>query len=198
MSQIAEQTRPLSTVPRVRPTTDTVGRSEQEKRFVDLVHTHRAGLLAYTSRLTGGDTGRAEDIVQETFTRAWRRIDLLTPQHGSVGSWLRRVAANVAIDHHRMRQARPSEVELQHHDAPMRQDGTDGTDQILVGMVVHDMLSSIWPEHRAVLEEVYLKDRTAAEAAEVLGIPVGTVKSRLFYALRTLRGNALTNGLRAG
>ncbi|GLY33781.1 sigma-70 family RNA polymerase sigma factor [Kineosporia sp. NBRC 101731] len=195
MSQTAELTRPASTVPQAVPATP---RSEQEQRFIDIVRTHRPALLAFTTRLVGGDIGRAEDIVQETFVRAWRRIDMLTPEHGSVNSWLRRVASNVAIDSHRMRQVRPSEVELQHHDTPMRQDGTDGTDQILVGMVVRDMLSSIWPEHRAVLEEVYLKDRTAAEAAAVLGIPVGTVKSRLFYALRTLRGNALESGLRAG
>ncbi|GAA3622092.1 sigma-70 family RNA polymerase sigma factor [Kineosporia mesophila] len=194
MSQTAELTRPASAHLRAVP---TASRSDQEQRFAELVSTQWRPLLAFVTRLVGGDTGRAEDIVQETFVRAWRRIDLLTPEYGSVNSWLRRVASNVAIDSHRMRQVRPTEVELQHHDTPMRPDGSDGTDQILVGMVVQDMLSSIWPEHRAVLEEVYLRDRTAAEAAAVLGIPVGTVKSRLFYALRTLRGNALENGLRA-
>jgi RNA polymerase sigma-70 factor (ECF subfamily) len=180
--------------PRIVPTPAV---SVAEQRFDEIVRTHRPALLAFTTRLVGGDTGRAEDVVQETFARAWRRIDRLTPEHGSVNSWLRRVASNIAIDGHRMRQVRPAEVELQHHDTPMRQDGTDGTDQILARMVVRDMLSSIWPEHRAVLEEVYLNDRTAAEAAAVLGIPVGTVKSRLFYALRALRGNALESGLRA-
>lgn len=187
MSQIAE----IRSVP-------TPARNEQEERFAEIVRTHGPALHAYSSRLVGGDAAWAEDVVQETFVRAWRWIDRLTPEYGSVNSWLRRVAYNVAVDGHRMRQVRPAEVELQHQDAPMHQDGTDGTEQILVGMVVQDMLSTIWPEHRAVLEEVYLKDRTAAEAADVLGIPVGTVKSRLFYALRTLRGNVAESGLRAG
>ncbi|GAB3240192.1 sigma-70 family RNA polymerase sigma factor [Kineosporia babensis] len=179
------------------PTAVGMTTAEREERFNDIVRTHRPGLIAFTTRLVGGDIGRAEDVVQETFVRAWRRIELLTPEHGSVSSWLRRVAYNVAVDGHRMRKVRPTEVELQHHDAPVRQDGADGTDRVLAEIVVRDMLNSIWPEHRAVLEEVYLKDRTAAEAAAALGIPVGTVKSRLFYALRTLRGNAMESGLRA-
>ena len=194
MSQIAEMPRPA---PRPR-SVPTPARSEKEELFIEIVRTHGPALQAYSARLVGGDTARAEDVVQETFVRAWRWIDRMTPEHGSVGSWLRRVAYNVAVDSHRMRQVRPAEVELQHHDVPMHQDGTDGTDQILVGLVVRDMLDSIWPEHRAVLEEVYLKDRTAAEAAAALGIPVGTVKSRLFYALRTLRGNVAEGGLQAG
>ncbi|MBT0769830.1 sigma-70 family RNA polymerase sigma factor [Kineosporia sp. J2-2] len=196
MSQNAEEPPALTLVS--RPAEGPAdGPDDNERRFVDLVGEHRPALLAYAIRLTRGDVGRAEDIVQETFVRAWLRIDRLTPEQGSVGSWLRRVAYNLAVDGHRMRQVRPPEVELQQHDVPMRQDGGDGTEQIVVGMVIRDMLTSIWPEHRAVVEEVYLRDRTVAEAASVLGIPVGTVKSRLFYALRTLRGTAAESGLRA-
>ncbi len=169
----------------------------REDRLAEIIRTHRPMLLGFATRLADGDTGRAEDIVQETFARAWGQIDRLTPEYGSVGSWLRRVTYNLAIDGHRMRRARPAEVPLLHQDVPVRQDWTDGTDQILIGMVVHDMLGSIWPEHRAVLEEFYLNDHTAAETAAILGIPVGTVKSRLFYALRTLRGNIDADGLRA-
>lgn len=193
MSQLTHMPRPASTSASI----PGQARRDQERRFAEIVAAHRPGLLAFARRLCG-DCGRAEDVVQETFLRAWRHIDALTPQHGSVNAWLRRVAYNLAVDGHRMRQARPAEVELQHQDLPVRQIGADGTDRILLGMVVRDMLDSIWPEHRAVLEEVYLKDRTAAEAAAVLGIPVGTVKSRLFYALRTLRGNGVDSELRAG
>lgn len=170
--------------------------TEREQRFNEIVRTHRPGLIVFATRLVGGDIGRAEDVVQESFVRAWRQIDRLTPEYGSVSSWLRRVAYNVAMDGHRMRRVRPAEVELLHHDVPLRQDGPDGTEHVLAGMVVHDMLKSIWPEHRAVLEEVYLKDQTAAEAAEALGIPVGTVKSRMYYALRTLRNQAQESGSR--
>lgn len=164
--------------------------SEQEERFAEIVRAHRQELIVFAVRLTNGDAARAEDVVQETLSRAWRFIDRLTPEKGSVSAWLHRVTYNVAIDGHRKRMARPTEVELKHHDTPTGPDGTDEMDRVLSRMVVQDMLSSIWPEHRAVLEEIYLKDRTAAETAASLGIPVGTVKSRQFYALRALRAQA--------
>jgi RNA polymerase sigma-70 factor (ECF subfamily) len=156
----------------------------EEQRFIHIVRTHRAALLAYTTRILSGDVARAEDVVQETFARAWRRIDRLTPDQGSVNGWLRRVAYNIAIDTLRMRQVRPAEVELEHPDIAA---DVDRSDNILMTMVVDQLLAPIWPEHRAVLTEVYLNDRTAAQAATALNIPIGTVKSRLHYALRTLR-----------
>jgi RNA polymerase sigma-70 factor (ECF subfamily) len=167
---------------------ENFGADEQseEQRFISIVRTHRAALLTYTLRLVNGDAGRAEDVVQETFVRAWRQIDRLTREHGSVTGWLRRVAYNVAIDGHRMRRARPEEVELGPADVALRED-VDHADGVLMEITVRQLLESVWPEHRAVLVEVYLHDRTASQAAEVLGIPVGTVKSRLHYALRTLR-----------
>jgi len=178
------------------PETETLQSVDQtdEQRFIQIVRTHRAALLAYTNRLVGGDSARAEDVVQETFFRAWHRIDRLTPEHGSVNGWLRRVAYNIAVDGHRMRQVRPAEVELEHPDVATCDDQAD---QVLMTMVVDQLLGTIWPEHRAVLVEVYLHDRTAVQAAEVLGIPVGTVKSRLYYALRALRGNVDSRDLRA-
>ncbi|GLY17202.1 RNA polymerase sigma factor [Kineosporia sp. NBRC 101677] len=178
-----------------RPCPAGPGPDADEQRLADLIRTHRPALLAFATRLVGGDSALAEDIVQETFVRAWRRIDRMTPEQGSVNSWLHRVAYNIAIDGHRMRKVRPTEVELLYQDASLGQSVPDETDRVLAQLVVRDLLASIWPEHRAVVEQVYLKGHTAAEAAGVLGIPVGTVKSRLFYALRTLRGDAVRMGL---
>jgi RNA polymerase sigma-70 factor, ECF subfamily len=164
-----------------------IGRVSDEQIFVQLVHRHRAPLLSYTGKLVGGDPGHAEDVVQETFVRAWRWIHRLTTEQASVKGWLRRVAHNVAMDRHRMSQIRPAEVELEHADVAIR---ADDTEQVLIAVTVAQLLDSLWPEHRAVLIEVYLNDRTTAEAAEVLGLPIGTVKSRLHYALQRLRDKA--------
>jgi RNA polymerase sigma-70 factor (ECF subfamily) len=54
-------------------------------------------------------------------------------------------------------------------------------------IIVTDALDSLSAEHRAVIVETYYRGRTVAEAASVLGIPVGTVKSRCYYALRALK-----------
>jgi RNA polymerase sigma-70 factor, ECF subfamily len=156
----------------------------REDRLIAIITTHRAALLAYTRRLVGADSTRAEDVVQETFVRAWHRIDRLTPDQGSVIGWLRRVAYNLAIDGHRMRQARPVEVELTNSDVAALEDHSDN---IVRAVAVRKILADVWPEHRAVLVEVYLNDRSTAQAAAALGIPVGTVKSRLHYALHNLR-----------
>jgi RNA polymerase sigma-70 factor (ECF subfamily) len=63
----------------------------------------------------------------------------------------------------------------------------DHADQVVNTMVVLEALDELSPEHRVVLEQVYLQGRSVAEAAEVIGIPPGTVKSRCHYALHALR-----------
>src|SRR3954464_10385734 len=75
-----------------------------------LYEQHAAPLLAYAVRLTGGDRGRSEDIVQETLLRAWRHPQALDPQRGPVRSWLFTVARNGAGDAPRARGAGPTEV----------------------------------------------------------------------------------------
>jgi RNA polymerase sigma-70 factor (ECF subfamily) len=174
---------------------DTRAHESREERFNQIVRAYRAGLLVYCAKLTGGDREKAEDIVQETFIRAWRRVDQMHEDQGSVVGWLRRVAHNVAIDTHRMRQIRPPEVELEHPDVAVARDGTD---DVLLKVIVENVLATAWPEHRAVLTEVYLHDQTSTQAAQRLGIPVGTVKSRVHYALRALRANLDTAAQLAG
>jgi RNA polymerase sigma-70 factor, ECF subfamily len=144
---------------------------------------HGRPLLAYVTRLTG-DRHQAEDVVQETLVRAWHNAANLTPDRGSVRGWLLRVARNIVIDRHRARQSRPTEVDesaLEWHVGP------DESDQLLNSMHMVDALATLKREHRAVLVEVYYRGRTVVEAAEVLQVPVGTVKSRTYYALRALR-----------
>ncbi|MCL9762493.1 sigma-70 family RNA polymerase sigma factor [Frankia sp. AiPa1] len=166
------------------------------ERFYELALAHRAALLAYCTHLTGGDRARAEDVVQETLLRAWHHLDRLTPERGSVHGWLRRVAHNLVVDGHRSRQTRPAEQELapEHSEVAAAPDHAEG---VVAAAVVSAVLDRIWPEHRAAIVEVYLHDRTCAQAASVLGLPEGTVKSRLHYALRSLRREAERMGLRA-
>jgi RNA polymerase sigma-70 factor, ECF subfamily len=63
----------------------------------------------------------------------------------------------------------------------------DTMEDLLRKMVVAEALQSLTPAHREVLNETILRDRTVNQAAEFLGIPVGTVKSRVYYALKALR-----------
>lgn len=146
---------------------------------------HSRSLRAYVGRMLS-DPQLAEDVVQETMLRAWRKSDTLDPGRGSIGGWLVRVAHNIAIDRLRAKRARPPEVDEMHTDAATWS-VSDHADRTVDSLYVARALRTLSPGHRAVLYEVYFADRTCVEAAVALGIPVGTVKSRLYYALRQLR-----------
>ncbi|GAA4613329.1 sigma-70 family RNA polymerase sigma factor [Saccharopolyspora hordei] len=153
----------------------------------DVVRAHGDALHAYVTRLTGGDRFAAEDVVQETWVRAWRNLDRLTEDLGSVRGWLLRVAHNLAVDLHRSRRARPTEVGLPEQGLESAAIAPNAHDQVENRIVVRALLEALSPAHRATVLEVYYADRTAASAAQALGVPPGTVKSRLHNAIRTLR-----------
>jgi RNA polymerase sigma-70 factor (ECF subfamily) len=157
--------------------------SADEALVVSLYADHGAALLAYATRLTG-DRQLAEDVVQETLLRAWRNAAKLTEERGSIRGWLFTVARNIVTDKVRARQARPAEVSDSPATPPIAHDHAD---DVVTSVYVRHALQSLSPEHRAVLVTVYYGGKTAVEAAEVLGVPPGTIKSRTYYALRALR-----------
>jgi RNA polymerase sigma-70 factor, ECF subfamily len=158
--------------------------SSPDESLRALYDRHAPVLLAYALRLSDGDRGRAEDIVQETLLRAWRNLDRLDEDAGPVRPWLFTVAQRLAIDAHRARRARPPET----GDAGLASvPSLDDLERTLDRIVVADALDSLSADHRAVIVETYYRGRSVAEAAQVLGIPAGTVKSRCYYALRALR-----------
>jgi RNA polymerase sigma-70 factor (ECF subfamily) len=161
----------------------TVDRAD-ETALRELYDAHAGALLAYAMRLTGGDRGRAEDVVQETMLRAWRRRDALHEARGPIRPWLFTVAHHIAIDAYRARSVRPNEV----GDAVLEALPTaDDIDLRLDRLLILDALTALSPEHRSVLVETYYRGRSVADAADALGVPAGTIKSRTFYALRALK-----------
>jgi RNA polymerase sigma-70 factor (ECF subfamily) len=150
----------------------------------ELYDQHAAALLRYLQPLTDGDQGRAEDLVQETLLRAWRHPEALG-RAAPIRPWLYTVARNLAVDAHRARSARPREVS----DAALvaMPDPAADLDRAVQSWAVADALASLRPEHRQVLIETYFRAHSVAEAAVILKIPAGTVKSRTYYALRAFR-----------
>jgi RNA polymerase sigma-70 factor, ECF subfamily len=142
-------------------------------------------LLAYVSRLVGGDRQRAEDIVQETLLRAWRHPEVLQDEARSPRAWLYTVARNLVIDSHRAQSSRPPEVFDEVAGGSGSTDG--GMDAALTRFELLDALDSLSAAHRAALVLVFYEGHSMAEAAVRLGVPEGTVKSRCHYAMRSLR-----------
>ncbi len=157
-----------------------------DEALIHAVYTeHGRAMLAYATRLLG-DRAAAEDVVQETLIRAWRNPDVLTNGKGSTRGWLLTVIRNIVIDRVRARRARPSEVA---EDPDGQPSVRDHADLVAASVTVHDALASLSEEHRVVLQQLYLQGRSLSEAAEALGVPTGTVKSRSYYALRALRAS---------
>ena len=155
----------------------------QDDLFVrELYDRYRRPLLGYVLRAVGGDHQRAEDVVQETLLRAWRNSEVLEAE--KAGPWLYTVAKNLVITGYRRQRARVAEVPIEDKDWPR---SGDEFEQVLQGWQVAEAMRALSRDHRNVIAELFYRRRTVAEAAKVLGIPQGTVKSRSFYALRALR-----------
>jgi RNA polymerase sigma-70 factor, ECF subfamily len=149
-----------------------------------LYQTYRVPLLVFVLRLTGGDRQHAEDVVQETMVRAWLEVGRLDLSGPSLMPWLAAVARRIVIDDHRRKRARPAETgEGTVADIPV----DDDTAATLLRVAVADAMCQLTSSHRQALNETILRDQTVNQAAEALGIPVGTVKSRVHYALRVLQ-----------
>ena len=158
--------------------------ADDDALVTELYRQYRVPLLAYVLRLTAGDRQQAEDIVQETMLRAWRQAAKLDLTEPSLMPWLATVARRIVIDDKRRKSARPAETgDGMLENAP----AADTTEDMLRTVLVAEALQSLTPAHREVLNETILRDRTVNQAAEALGIPVGTVKSRVYYALKALR-----------
>jgi RNA polymerase sigma-70 factor (ECF subfamily) len=144
---------------------------------------HARALYGYVGRFCP-DQASADDIVQETFIRAWRHLPQLRAGDRSVRPWLYRVARNLLIDANRAAQARPVTVP----EEPAGEIGTDsGLDEVLDRQLVSAALRHLSPAHQSVLVETFYRGGTMATVARELGIPHGTARSRLHYALDALR-----------
>ncbi|HEU4462410.1 MAG TPA: sigma-70 family RNA polymerase sigma factor [Solirubrobacterales bacterium] len=147
----------------------------------------RAAYAAHAGELYGfavrslADSGLAEEAVQETFVRAWRAGDRFDPKIGSLRTWLFAILRNVVIDLGRARavRARVAEGGVEPSVEPL--------DDALLAWQVEEAMRRIGEDHRRVLVETYYRGRPYAEVAEELGVPEGTVKSRVYYGLRALR-----------
>jgi RNA polymerase sigma-70 factor (ECF subfamily) len=144
---------------------------------------HAPALWRYVVGLTGGDGARAQDVVQETLLRAWRNPTVLDQSRASARGWLFTVARRIVIDEWRSSRSRREVVTAELPEHPVGDASVGVLDRHLVAAA----LRTLSQEHREVLRECYFRGASVSQAAETLGVPPGTVKSRTHYALRALR-----------
>jgi RNA polymerase sigma-70 factor (ECF subfamily) len=149
----------------------------------ELYREHALLLRAYAERFTG-DRDEAEDAVQETFLRAWRNLPRLLGDDRSARPWLLQVLRRVLIDAARAAAVRPSSVA---EDCLPEPAADDDVQRLLDRWLLADAVNRLSPAHRRVLVDVVCRGTPAQLLAAELGVPAGTIRSRLHYALRELR-----------
>jgi RNA polymerase sigma-70 factor (ECF subfamily) len=131
------------------------------------------------------DRELAEEVVQDVFARAWRAAADYDPKRASVRTWLYTIARNRIVDARRRASVRPGLAPEGAVESPAEID--QELEQAVLRWQMAAALSRLSPDHREVIRLAHYGGLSLREIAERKGIPLGTVKSRTSYALRTLR-----------
>lgn len=158
-------------------------RDRDERGLSLLFERYASSIMGLLSRMLQ-DRHIAEEVLQTSFLKAWERVDKYDDQKASLHTWLYAIARNSALDVIRLKSferrtlAEPLD-EINEKNAPVYIP--------TAGMDTDKLLNSIEGKYREVLDCLYLQGYSQRETAEQLGIPLGTVKSRLRTGLKTIR-----------
>jgi RNA polymerase sigma-70 factor, ECF subfamily len=131
-----------------------------------------------------GDTGAAEDILQEVFLQLWRNPGAFDAARGSLGSWLAVITRNRAID--LIRKRRP-ETDIEDVIVSVAPDLAGDADRSRAADKIRGVLGAMPPPQRSALEMAYFQGMSHSEIASKTGEPLGTIKTRIRAGLITLR-----------
>lgn len=157
--------------------------------YGELVRKYQCRLCSALARICGSFDD-AQDAAQEAFLRAYVKLPTFS-RASSFYTWLYRIALNVTINEHRRRKAKSYAGQSLDATASEPTDRTERPEEHLLRMAraeqVQEALSSLSGEHRAILVLREIEDCDYDQIAEMLGVPVGTVRSRLHRARIQLR-----------
>jgi RNA polymerase sigma-70 factor (ECF subfamily) len=136
-----------------------------------------------------GSPSQAEDLVQDTFVKVWRKSDSYEAARGSLDTWILLIARSLAIDLLRRRVLETRILSSQERHGEASED--PGPERHAETMDLVDRakraMGGLTPQQRAALELAYFGGKTSSEVAELEGIPIGTAKTRIRTALIRLR-----------
>ncbi|MDD4924072.1 MAG: RNA polymerase sigma factor [Dehalococcoidales bacterium] len=148
------------------------------------------GLVFKNAIFMTGNRVEAEDILQEVFIKVWRSRHDFNPEKGKFVTWLYKITLNQCISNHRKK--RPDSLSLDDELLSLSDSiKTDFIEENLINKMEYEKLmrelNQLDNKHKQVLILRYFNDLSYSEIAEILEIPLGTVKSRIFIAVRLLR-----------
>ncbi|MEO8514162.1 MAG: sigma-70 family RNA polymerase sigma factor [Ignavibacteria bacterium] len=165
----------------------TAALKQKNRDAVGILYDKYSSLLfGIISRIVKSDE-TAEDLLQEVFVKIWKNIDSYDAEKAKLVTWMGNIARNLAIDKIRSKDYKNSK---QNHDIEdyvniIEESPSSGFNPEYIG--VKEMVERLPHEHRVLIELVYFQGFTQAETSEKLGIPLGTVKTRIRSAINNLR-----------
>ena len=159
----------------------------QDRDAFARLHAHFAPRLAAWLTRSGLSPSQAEDVVQETMVAVWRKAGLYSPALGGPSTWIFVIARNLRTDYQR-RKANRELAPLEDWD--QIDDTATAEELLLTGEregILRKALSQLSREQAQVLEQAYFADKPQSVIARELGVPLGTVKSRVRLALARLK-----------
>ena len=159
----------------------------REKIAVEALYDmYSASLYGVISRIVI-DTATAEDVLQETFVKIWHSFSSYSTEKGRLFTWMVNIARNLSIDKIRSKDFKNQNKnqELENNVTFIDEQRNTVYKPELMG--IKDLVQTLKPDQKVILELVYFKGYTHVEAADELGIPLGTIKTRLRMAIQQLR-----------
>jgi RNA polymerase sigma factor (sigma-70 family) len=161
-------------------------RNREKIAIEALYDMYSSSLYGVISRIIT-DTATAEDLLQETFVKIWHSFSAYSAEKGRLFTWMVNIARNLAIDKIRSKDFKNQSKnhELENNVTFIDEQRNTVYNPELLG--VKDLVGKLKPEQRSIVELVYFKGYTHVEAADELGVPLGTIKTRLRMAIMQLR-----------
>jgi RNA polymerase sigma-70 factor (ECF subfamily) len=164
----------------------TSAASGDQQAMADLYDTYAGALYGYGYRRLGSTT-LAEDLVQRVMTRLWQLADRYDPSRASVRTWVFTIARTSCIDLHRAQPPAAATGDVPEAPGPLVEGIDAELERLLHGELIRGALELLSADHRQVIDLCYFAGLSQVEVAARLDLPLGTVKSRSFYAMKALR-----------
>jgi len=154
------------------------------KEAINLLYENYADALFGVIKKVISDDDLAQDVLQETLIKVWKKGKSYNPEKAKLFTWLYRIAYNSAIDKVRSR-SKKTKKEIQIEDSNVYRLTSDGLNEDVLDIKKH--LNSLEDKYQVVVNALFFEGMTQQEASEELDVPLGTIKSRLKIALRELK-----------
>ncbi len=158
---------------------------QQDKESIRLIYQHYgSSLLGIIYRIIG-DQEIAEDVYQESIIKIWRNGKNYDPEKGRLFTWLLNICRNSAIDYIRSVKFKRKQTIQREEDLVSKKDYFYDINVEIIGLT--DLVQKLEPKYQEVINIVYLEEYSHAEAAKKLGLPLGTLKTRIRTAINLLK-----------